>query len=201
MDKQFGKRFRLRDMSPMTGFIAIIVMFVIGAILGAVTASHVPGDAHIYLDTVLDVEASVSFSTVMLRFLNLFKYHFIAFFFAFTFLGIFLIPLLTVFRGFFLAFSVTTVALSYYGYTVSLALFAIPVLFSIPMFLLMCVSSMGSSITLMDVTLKGQKKSGAPLFGKRLFFVFFLSSLVLFLGALLDCYITPRLLSYAMSAV
>lgn len=181
-------------LEPSICLLVVVTMFLVGAIAGAVTASHTTGDAQQYFSFTSD--DAVTVSMVISRFLNLYKYHFAAFFFSFSFLGFFLIPVLSAFRGFYLALSVSVVWRAFSGIGAALAVFGVSVVFSIPTFLCISVSSMGTAGALFNISVRKQKIPASSFMSRSFFKTFFITTAILLIGAILDCYVTPKLISY-----
>ena len=135
--------------------------------------------------------------------LDVFKYNLIAIALGFSILGIFLIPVLTAVRGFFLCFSISTIirVVGTKGIGLTLAIFGANTLITIPCFFVLSVYSFTvSSFILRLSVLKNQKPAASP-FNSRFLVHCGICLTVLIVSALIECYVTPRLISFAAAHI
>ncbi|MGI5970295.1 MAG: stage II sporulation protein M [Oscillospiraceae bacterium] len=178
-------------------------LFSIGLLAGVYAASFIEPESvqlQIHLTYVLSTaKPPSSFREYFLGAMNLLKYQFAAILLGFSFLGAFLIPLLMVFRSFMLAYSFTAVIKAFGSSYVSMAVFCVPIIFSIPAFFAASSVSFFTSIGLLRRVSTGMRTSPAELFSKRQLLIFVISTLVLIAGSVIDIYVTPALISTALS--
>ncbi len=157
----------------------LAALFIIGALLGCVTARLIPASI---MQTIPRpgcerfVSASIGLSWCALT----------ALFLAFSTLGTFLIPLLAALRGFLLAHSAAAAMLAGDDPRFMVAL-ALPALFAVPAFFLVCEDSLIASRMLLACSRSGMTERCAPCGAARA-----VTAAVLFLlGAGLRCYFIP----------
>ncbi len=188
-------------------FIALSAVLLCGVIVGSVTASFIESDTAYKLSTSISSSASAGINDTA-RFLpttllNLLKYPLIAFLLGFTLLGIGLIPLVVGLRGYFLAFSIGVVIKLYGldGIWLSVALWGLQCLVSIPCLLLISVQSFNCARAQMQLFTGGKRVIIGSVFTKAHFVFFGICILVLILFSFIEVFITPKLINFAFTNI
>lgn len=129
------------------------------------------------------------------------KYHLMAVFLGFSILGVICIPLLSAMRGFFLSFSIAAIVrlLGGKGILLTLAIFGINTLLTVPCFFVLSVSAFSASLYFIRSIFSKNTKSTISPFNKRYFLNCGICVLILIVTALIDAYLTPHLISFAAS--
>jgi stage II sporulation protein M len=132
-----------------------------------------------------------------------FKYHLAALFLGFSVLGVFCIPALSAVRGFFLSFSVSAIIrlMGSKGILLTLSIFGINTLITIPCFFVLSVSGFSASLYLLRLVFSKNTKNTASPFNSRFFMNCGICLIVLMVSTLIDTYLTPYLISYAASHI
>ena len=176
-------------------YIGVIgLSLLLGCVAGVVTASFVE-DIGRYFSPADELLSGFSFVSVLNRFLSLYKFHFMAAFLGFTLFGVFLLPVFAVLRGFFISFSVAAVC-GAYSFWPAVALFGLSAIYSLPSFLIMSVVSMEMAGRLFSATTK--KKPLEGIVSRNFLLTLLITTIVLLLGSLFDCWLTPKLFEFAV---
>jgi uncharacterized membrane protein SpoIIM required for sporulation len=132
-----------------------------------------------------------------------FKYHLGAVFLGFSVLGVVCIPLLSAVRGFFLSFSVSAIIRLLGGKAIllTLAMFGISTVITVPCFFILSVTSFSASQYLFRLAVsKGSKNPGMLPPGSSVAACVVCLGLLL-VAALIDAYLTPQLIGYAAAHI
>lgn len=134
---------------------------------------------------------------------NTFRYPLLVFALSFSMLGLLGIPILSVVRGYTLAFSIAVMVRLYGGDGVLLALsmFAIGTLITVPCFLVLAAQSFRASGLLTLTVVKPGLRAGMSPYNVK----FFLCALICFgllaIAALLDTYLAVHMVRFAVSYI
>lgn len=134
-------------------------------------------------------------------YLNYVKYVLAVFFLGFTVLGIAGIPLTVFAKGFFLSLSVSGVIQTFgrKAIIIALSMFGLQALFSIPCILAASCVALETSFSLSKlITLKRPQQGKRTISIKMYIFFFIVLSFLLFIPALLDTILTPKLALIAL---
>ncbi len=182
-------------------------LFLCGCIIGTLSAGFVSDGTALneyisgYLSFFLsDASTEISlFSAVA----NNFKYHLLALFLGFSILGVVSIPVLSAVRGFFLSFSVSAIIrlLGSRGILLALSIFGINTLITIPCFFVLSVSAFSASLYVLRLVFSKNLKNAPSPFNKRFFTNCGICLIVQMMSALIDTYLSPRLISYAAAHI
>ena len=134
---------------------------------------------------------------------NNFKYQLIALFLGFSVIGVFLLPILSAVRGFFLSFSVAAIIrlLGSKGILLTLALFGVNTLITVPCFFIISVSAFSASLYLLRLVFSKNLKNTVSPFSSRFFINCGICLIMLIISALIDTYLSPYLIGYAASHI
>ena len=160
---------RKQDAGELPRLLLLAVCFLGGIFLGQVLSGRVPDDAgtelHSYLTAYLQLsgEEAQKADTALDLAVVYFRYPVLAFFLGFTSLGIVLLPCLTAAYGFFLSFSVCcfTAAFGKEGVLLTMALFGLRCLVTLPCFFLLAIPSWSASAGLAGMSF-GKGRRSAP---------------------------------------
>ena len=135
---------------------------------------------------------------------NLFKYPATLLFLAFSATGVFLTPCVVFSKGFFLSLSVSSVisAFGKNGFLLSLSMFGLQSLISIPIILLFSAVTFEFSKPFAQlVFLTASTNRGKQIKTGSLFFIFLIVLVFLLISSLLDAFITPKLVSLSLKNI
>lgn len=131
------------------------------------------------------------------------RYPLLAFLFGFASAGVVLIPILTAAFGFFLSYSVScfALALGECGIWLALAILGLRCLVTLPCYLLLAAPAMRTSESLLRLSMgKGTPKNAVHC-GASGWLRLLIVTGVLFVGALLELLISPKLLGFALAQI
>lgn len=195
---------RLSSGSDYFGLIVCGALFLCGGIVGITAAGFVNGSAALdflagYLSRAGESPAHIG--SFVSAFLSAGLYPFAAVFFGFSVLGVFCIPALSAVRGFFLCFSISVVVRHFggSGISLSLALFGINALFTVPCFFILSVQSFTSSFQLFK-SVTATSSVTRP-YGGGFFRRIAVCSAILAVSALIDTLVIPRLIIHAVARI
>lgn len=194
------------DRSLSIGLILCGAMFLCGCIIGTVAAGAISSADQLgeTINGYLSVFSSgmPSQPDFFSAALNAFKYQLAAVFLGCSIFGVVCIPLLSAVRGFFLCFSVSAFVrtLGGKGILLSLSVFGLDALITIPCFFILAVSAFSASHYISKMALSKNKKPGIP-FSSNILVVCGICFMLLVLSALIDTYLTPSLISYTASKI
>jgi len=173
-------------------FIGLSLSFLVGSVFGSIFAQTISGALFLPDAYISEKYNEIGFAVSFVIFIG---FHFISFLMGTSFLGVTLIPLLTVFRGFFLSFASASIIMAYPsdGIIMALIKIGIPAAFSIPCFFAISSEAFISSRSLLRMC------SGAfcrcKLSYRRALFCF----PFLILGALVETKLIPYILLKCVS--
>ncbi|SHH49417.1 Stage II sporulation protein M [Sporobacter termitidis DSM 10068] len=189
------------------GLVLCGVLFLCGCIAGTVTAGFVNDGTRLnnYFSSFMSFFLTGNsvkrdfFSAVI----DTFKYNLLAIALGFSVIGVFFLPVLSAFRGFFLSFSAAMVVrvLGGKGVALALAIFGANTLITIPCFFVLSVDAFSASLAFFRIAVFKSQKAGASPFNSRFFARCGICLAVLLAAALIDLYVTPHLISYAASRI
>lgn len=185
---------------PRLLFLALF--FLGGVVLGQVLAGRVPdttGDelSRYLTDYVrLGGSGSISAGTALSSLVVYFRYPLLAFLLGFASIGIVLLPCATVAFGFFLSFSVCcfTAAFGAGGVLLSLAVFGLRCMVTLPCYFLLAVPSWGASAALASLSFGRGRRSAPVAYGSRWWLRLAVCGAVLLAGVCVDLFCSPWLL-------
>ena len=191
----------------LPGLILCGALFLCGCVAGTFSSSFVSDSTTLtqYFSEYLSLAQDGSFidPSFFSVLVNTFRYPLLVFTLSFSMLGILGIPILSVVRGYTLAFSVAVMVRLYGGDGVLLALsmFAIGTLITVPCFMILAAQSFRASGLLTLTVVKPSLRAGlSPYNGK-----FFLCCLICFgllaIAALLDTYLVVHMVKFAVSYI
>lgn len=189
------------------GLLACGALFLCGCIAGTVAAGFIDDGTKLneyvtgYLSIFLN-DTSPKLS-LLASLANNFKYHLTALFLGFSVIGVFILPLLSAVRGFFLSFSAAAIIrlLGSKGILLTLALFGVNTLITIPCFFILSVSAFSASLYLLRLVFSKNLKNVVSPFNSRFFINCGICLIVLIISALIDTYLSPYLISNAVSHI
>lgn len=196
-----------QDRTHTLGLLLCAVFFVCGCVIGAVAAGFVASADQLgssvrdYLSLMSD-KTSVQ-PSLMSSVVDAFKYHLLAVFLGSSVLGVFCIPILSAVRGFFLSFSVSVIVRLLGGKAIllTLSMFGISTLITIPCFFILSVIAFSASQNLLRVSLsKSGKAPGMPPAGRTVVVCVVCLALLL-ASALIETYLTPQLIQNAAAHI
>jgi len=201
MKKFLARFFPRRNESEVPGLVLLPAFFMLGAAAGCLSALYIQTDLDgtlvSYVDGYLSLARAGNSGPLFLSaLLNAFKYHAIIVVCGLSGLGIVLIPGVMAVRGFLLTYAVTTFVrvLGYGGLLLSAGIFGAQCLIALPCLLLLGYQAFGSARTLFSLS-TGGKKIGAPAIGRVYMLRTGLCAAALTVGAVIDAYLTPLLVS------
>jgi stage II sporulation protein M len=186
------------------GFILCAALFICGSIIGTVAAGLLQDGASLraYLaDFLSGYQNAADAPNLLLAVWSAVKYHLLAVFLGFSVLGVVFIPALSALRGFFLCFSISAVirCLGRKGLLLTLSLFGLNTLMTIPCYFILAAASFSASLYLLKLLRAGTPKGLTPPDGGRLFISCGVCFLILLASALIDTYLISRLIASAAS--
>ena len=203
------KRERDGRPAPLPCLLFLALLFFGGVLLGQVLAGRVPdatGDElgryltdYFRLGGGIGHAAGAIPSTAIIYF----RYPLLAFLLGFTSLGILLLPCVTVAYGFFLSFSVCcfTAAFGVDGILLAFAVFGLRCMLTLPCYLLLAVSSWGSSAALAKLSFGRGKRVVPVIYGRDCWIRFIGAVIVLLVGICVDLFLSPRLLQAVLEQI
>jgi stage II sporulation protein M len=189
------------------GLLICGILFLSGCIAGTVTAGFVKDGTRLndYFSSFLSLflTGNSPGRDLFAALVDVFKYNLAAIALGFSFAGIFLVPVLSALRGFFLSFSVSMVirVLGGKGVALALAIFGVNTLLTVPCFFVLSVDAFYASLSIFRLTVNKKQKLPLTPWGSRFFIRCGICLLVLVLTALLDMYVTPHLISLAAARI
>lgn len=185
------------------GFFSLF--FLIGLYMGrffaARQAAQVVPELNRYLDAYAETagQSGLSAGQIARAFFLYFRYPLAVFLLGFASFGVLVIPLLGVLMAFSFSYSVScfVAALGGRGVLLALSLLGLRYVISLPCFFLLGQGALRTSWELTLCTLGQGRRRSAALYDRAYFLRFFFAAAALTLGALLDLWLTPWLLSLA----
>jgi len=200
MNIRIIKNLLSRDKLDTIGFTLCVGFFLAGTLSGAVSANYISDYSGTLLKNYfLSAESGVFMSGGLARSLfESFLYPAIAFFLGFAAFGFILLPLLSGLKGFVLTFVATAIikVLGSTGWLVSLSLYGLTSLISLPCLLILSVQAFTASFTLTGALLK-RRTVIRTVYGKVYFVRCLLCAAALIVTAFIDAYLAPILASLA----
>lgn len=179
--------------------VAVMVMFIfLGIVAGAICCFS--SDASYSTSILIEDDAIVSYSFFRTLF-NFSKYPLIIFLLGFTILGMFIIPLVVFFKGFFLSFSISSIFKfsAHNCFRFAFATFGMQVLISVPCILFLSAISFEFSKNFTGPFSSKTKQITPVRMSLLQYFIIFLFLLfILLIFSFLDTLITPKLISKLM---
>ena len=206
MNKRFFVLLRDGEFSRF-GLLCCGAMFLCGCVAGAAAAGFVNGETKLgeYFSAFLSLfvtgaNTEPDFFTALI---DVLKYNLVAIIFGISLLGIFFIPVLTAVRGFFLCFSISTIVrvVGGKGIGLALAIFGANTLLTIPCFFVLSVYAFTASSYIFRNTVSKAPKPAASSLSSRSFVHCGICLAVLIISALIECFVTPHLISFAASHI
>lgn len=188
--------------APLPRLLLLALFFLGGILLGQVLSGRVPdatGDElgryltdYLCLDDGTERTAGAALSAAVIYF----RYPLLAFLLGFTSLGMLLLPCVTAAYGFFLSFSVCcfTAAFGADGVLLALAVFGLRCAVTLPCYLLLAVSSWGTSAALASLSFGKGRRAAPVIYGRSCWLRFGCVMAVLLAGMCLDLFLSPWLL-------
>lgn len=188
--------------APLPRLLLLALFFLGGILLGQVLSGRVPdatGDElgryltdYLCLDDGTGRTASAALSAAVIYF----RYPLLAFLLGFTSLGLLLLPCVTAAYGFFLSFSVCcfTAAFGADGVLLALAVFGLRCAVTLPCYLLLAVSSWGTSAALASLSFGKGRRAAPVIYGRSCWLRCGCVMAVLLAGMCLDLFLSPWLL-------
>jgi stage II sporulation protein M len=189
------------------GLLACGALFLCGCIAGTVSAGCIDEGTMLndYITGFLSIFTNDTSPKLSLfsSLANNFKYQLIALFLGFSVIGVFLLPILSAVRGFFLSFSVAAIIrlLGSKGILLTLALFGVNTLITVPCFFIISVSAFSASLYLLRLVFSKNLKNTVSPFSSRFFINCGICLIMLIISALIDTYLSPYLIGYAASHI
>jgi len=181
------------------GFALCAGFFLVGALAGAISANYISDFSGALLrNYFLSPEGGVFTSGGFGKSLfDTFLYPIIAIFFGFAAFGFILLPPLLGLKGFVLTFVAASIIKVFggKGFWVSLSLFGLTSLISLPCLLILSVQAFTASYALTGALLK--RRTLRAIYGRAYFLRCLLCSAALVLSAFIDSYLAPLLVSLA----
>ena len=179
-------------------FLCLLLGLYLGRAASNMRIAEVSPELNRYLSNYVQTVPAQALSVkhVLQTMLVYFRYPLLAFALGFASFGVLMIPVLATALAFSFSYSVCcfTVSFGSKGMLLSLALFGLRYLLTLPCFLILAEQSFRSSLELAGYTLGYGGRRGAELYGGRYFTKFLTAAAVLLTGALLDLWLTPWLL-------
>lgn len=179
-------------------FLCLLLGLYLGRTASTARMAEVSPELNQYLSHYVQTAPVAAFTArnVLQTLLVYFRYPLLAFALGFASFGVLMIPVLAAALAFSFSYSVCCFAASFgsRGMLLSLALFGLRYLLTLPCFLILAEQSFRSSLELASYTLGYGGRRGAELYGTAYFSKFFAAAAVLLAGALLDLWLTPWLL-------
>lgn len=183
------------------------ILFMCGCVAGTVTAGFVSNGTRLndFFSSFMSffLTGNATRQNMLSAILDAFKYNLMAIALGFSVAGVFLVPVLSAVRGFFLCFSVAMVVrvLGDNGVALALAIFGVGTLITIPCFFILSVDAFYASAYIFRLATQRTQKLDAAPFNSRYFIRCGICLLVLMLSALIDVYMTPYLISLAAARI
>lgn len=183
--------------SLLPAAVLLSAIFLCGCIAGTFAASNISSGSEVskYINLYIQMarEHPDTGSLLGLAFLNSFKYHVLAVLFGLSVLGVGLVPLVVLVRGFTLSFAVTSFVkvLGNGGFLLAFYAFGIQCIITLPCLIILASQALTMSASLVS---NGRKKIGqvmTPAFFARLA----ICSLALAIAAVFEALFTPLLIS------
>ena len=191
-----------KEKSSLTTLGLFFLCFLLGLYLGRAASvsriAEVSPQLRQYLEGYIQTAPTVSFTGkhLLQSLLVYFRYPLLVFALGFASFGVLMIPVLATLLSFSFSYAVCCFTASFgaKGTLLSLALFGLRYLLTLPCFLVLAVQAFRSSLELAGYTLGYGGRRGKELYGAQYFTKFFTAASVLLAGALLDLWLTPWLL-------
>lgn len=196
-------------LSQLPRLLLLALFFFLGVILGQVLLQRVPDATGAELERYLSdyvrldgarQEAAGALLSALVLYL---RYPLLAFFLGFSSVGAVLLPCTALAFGFFLSFSVCcfTATFGPGGVLLTLAVFGIRCLVTLPCFFLLAVPSLETSVALAQASFQRGRRPMSALYGQDCWLRFGGILLVLLAGVCLDLMLSPWLLGLALEQI
>lgn len=207
MNRRFAFIISEDKTSCLPGLILCGALFLCGTVAGTFSSAFVKDGAELtdyfseYLTLTKDgAFIDPSFFTVLA---DMFRYPLLVFMLGFSVPGVLGVPILSVVRGYTLAFSVSVMVRLYGGDGVllSLSVFAVSTLITVPCFLILAALSFRSSCLLTLTVIRPDLRSGISPYNAGYFLRCLICFGLLAVAALLDTYLTVHMVRFAASYI
>ncbi|MDL2273164.1 stage II sporulation protein M [Oscillospiraceae bacterium OttesenSCG-928-G22] len=203
---------KIQDVSTSSGLLPatlfLALFFILGAVVGCISALHVDGDGLQDLVTFVRGFLSLAKSGLSGRswvdiVVSVLKYPLLAVLFGLTALGVVLEPALLMARGFFLTFAVTSFVRLFgpKGILLALAVYLFQCVIVLPATFLLGAQGFLSAGTFLSLSMKRGGGTPERVFPPLYFGRVLLSAGALALCVLLEAFLTPPLVSYIVQFV
>ena len=187
-------------------YILCISFFICGCIVGTFVSGLIQeGDElYKYLSSYLSFVDAGGYDTDFFSvFVGNMKYPVFAVLLGLSIFGVLGIPLLSGVRGFFLAFSISAMVRTFGGDGVmlSLAVFGISTLFTLPCFFMLAAQGTEASALLLGLAFKKGHQVSGSIYGRTFWIRCVVCVLAILLGSLLDKYLSAALLRLAAKSI
>ena len=182
-------------------------MFLCGSVIGTFSAGIV-GDGTKLNDLLTNyisfyLDGGTLKPDLMTAVFDAYKYHLSALFLGLSLTGVALIPALSALRGFMLSYSISAIVrlLGSKGAWLALSVFGIRTVMTIPCFFILCVYAYSTSTHIFRQSLSKNVKLTASPFNSRTVIATGICLVILLISALIDTYLTPYLIRFAVSHI
>lgn len=192
---------------PLSRLILLALFFLAGALMGQVLSGRVPEstgtELRQYLEGYLRLGADPSGRTAASAAVLYFRYPLLAFLLGFASIGVVLLPALTAAFGFFLSFAVCcfTATFGAGGVALSIAVFGLRCLVTVPCYFLLAVPAWETAAGLAAVSFGGGRRGGAVTCGRACWRRLGVCALALAAGVCAELMLSPWLLRLLLERI
>lgn len=203
VNKQKGRRVAVKESKNLTGLVWFTLLLFLGIGLGIGLSYTFDQTTGAELTQYLNGYVSLSQTMTPQLIFTMTKLYFtpvlVAFCLGFVSIGVVLLPIWTVLYGATLSFCVSVLVATFgqSGLWVAMALLSIRCLVSLPCYLWVALQAHSGARSLAQVCL-GVKKGTSLGYDGACYWGFAMWGIVLLLGVCIDCWLSPRLLSWAL---
>lgn len=205
---RYGERIRC-ERGFLFRLILLAFFFSVGVFLGQVLSKRIPNatadELTRYLKDYLSLSGKKDFSakSFLSSLLLYFRYPLLAFLLGFASVGVVLLPAVSTAFGFFLSFSVCcfTATFGNKGVLLSLAVFGLRCLITLPCFFFLAVPSFRNSVTLASLSFGHGKHLSPVHYGADWWLRGGVVAVLLIVGAFAEMFLTPHLLNMVLEKI
>lgn len=202
--KPKGRRVAIKEQTHRPTMAWLGLWFVVGIVLGMGATQHLDqstgAEITQYLQGYVTLSQTISIDLIF-QMVNLYIVPvLVVFFLGYVSIGIVILPVCTILYAGVLSFSVSTLLATFGapGLWVALAVLGIRTLVGIPCYMWIALQAHGGAKELAQVCL-GVKKGRGLGYDARCYWGFFICLLILLFGVCIDCWLSPKLMSWALT--
>jgi len=183
------------------------LFFLSGILIGQGVVGNLPSSSILELSNYLEdfalLDSDVTFRTIISTVVLYFRYPLIAFLLGYASIGIVLLPLTTVFFGFFMSFSVCcfAAAFGFDGVILALAVSGLRCAITLPCYFLLAIPAWGNSVALARFSFGREHRTSNVIYGRDWWKRLIRCAVILIAGVCLELLISSYFLQMALNNI